>query len=44
VREIYARFNGQDNFGWRDVLALLEKEPELIAINTHVRQKGLREA
>lgn len=41
VREIYARLENQPDFLWRDVLVLLEREPELIEINRLVRQKAL---
>lgn len=37
VRRIYARL--RDDFGMGDVIELLEKEPELLKINSHVRQK-----
>lgn len=40
VRQIYARFEGQADFGWQDVLALLEKEPELASINADVKHKS----
>jgi len=40
IREIYARFSGRDDFTWREVLALLEKEPELAEINAHVQHKS----
>lgn len=43
VREVYARFGDDDSFSWREVLALLEREPELMALNRHVRQKSLQE-
>lgn len=39
VRAVYARLG--DPPTWRDVLALLEREPELAAINGGVRQKQL---
>jgi spore coat polysaccharide biosynthesis protein SpsF len=38
VREIFRRM-GRDHFSYRDVLALLEREPDLVKINQHVRQK-----
>jgi spore coat polysaccharide biosynthesis protein SpsF len=38
VREVYARF-GDDRFSWRDVLELIEAEPELSEINRDIRQK-----
>ena len=40
VRAIFARFEGQDDFGWQDVLALLEKEPQLASINAQVKHKS----
>ena len=43
IREIYARFDGQDHFSWKDLLALVQREPELSAINAKVRHKTLRE-
>lgn len=43
VQAVYARFVNNDSFTWRDVLALLEKEPELAALNRHIRQKNLEE-
>ena len=41
LRNIYARFGNQDNFGWREVVMLMEREPELAELNTHVVQKSL---
>ena len=43
LRAVYARFGGRDDFGWRDVLGLLEREPDLSLINRHVAQKALHE-
>ncbi len=43
IRQIYQRFEGNDHFGWQDVIALLEREPTLCDINRHVRQKSVRE-
>jgi len=40
VREIYKRFRGRDDFNWREILELLEKEPELAQINAHVQHKS----
>ena len=42
IRQISARFDN-DNFGWYDILALLEKEPELAKINADVHHKTLME-
>jgi spore coat polysaccharide biosynthesis protein SpsF len=41
VRAIYARFKGNATFSWRDVLGLLDREPELRGINQHVKQKAM---
>ncbi len=43
LRAVYARFGGRDDFGWEDVLGLLEREPSLSLINRHVAQKALHE-
>ena len=40
VREIYKRFPSRDDFSWREILELLEKEPELAQINVHVQHKS----
>ncbi len=40
---IYRQFGGKDDFSWREVLKLLETNPELREINQHIRQKELRE-
>jgi spore coat polysaccharide biosynthesis protein SpsF len=41
IRTIYSRFEGRDDFGWRDVLALMEREPELAELNARVLQKAV---
>ncbi|MFZ0958919.1 MAG: glycosyltransferase family protein [Candidatus Sulfotelmatobacter sp.] len=43
VRAIYARFKGRDDFRAPDILALLEREPELMELNRLIMQKALRE-
>ncbi len=43
VREVYARMAPRTDFGWKEVLALLGREPELLEINRHVRQKAPEE-
>jgi spore coat polysaccharide biosynthesis protein SpsF len=40
VRQVFARLEGLAGFTWRDVLALLEKEPELARINAEVQHKS----
>jgi spore coat polysaccharide biosynthesis protein SpsF len=43
VSAIYSSFGNRDDFTWRDVLALLEAQPQLAAINQHIRQKAVRD-
>lgn len=43
IRAIYERMDNDDSFSWRDVLALLESEPQLTELNREVRQKALQE-
>jgi spore coat polysaccharide biosynthesis protein SpsF len=43
LRAIYCRFNNRDDFRWHDVIALMEREPELAELNSQVLQKSLRE-
>jgi spore coat polysaccharide biosynthesis protein SpsF len=38
IRRIYEHF-GHDRFSWREVLALLERNPEWLAVNRDVKQK-----
>jgi spore coat polysaccharide biosynthesis protein SpsF len=41
MRQVYARFDGRDVFTWQEVLALVQRKPELAAINSTVRHKTL---
>jgi spore coat polysaccharide biosynthesis protein SpsF len=41
VRAIYSRLKGDPTFGWRDVLAVLDREPGLMELNRSVVQKAL---
>ncbi len=41
VRAIYERFAPDAAFSWRDVLHLLEREPQLAALNRSVKQKAV---
>jgi len=43
LREVYARFGGQDDFGWLQALGLVEREPGLADINRHIAQKAVLE-
>jgi spore coat polysaccharide biosynthesis protein SpsF len=42
-RAIYSHFDNRDDFHWQDVIALVEREPELAELNSQVLQKSLRE-
>jgi spore coat polysaccharide biosynthesis protein SpsF len=41
ARRIYAHFGGRDDFGWNEVLALVEGDPSLSAINAHLPRPSL---
>lgn len=43
LREIFARFNGDDHFSWLDVLALVQREPQLSQLNAAVKAKQAME-
>ncbi len=43
LRAIYKHFGNRDSFRWVEVLNLMEAQPDLAALNSHVRQKTLRE-
>jgi spore coat polysaccharide biosynthesis protein SpsF len=43
VLEVYGYFDGRSDFSWTDVLALVEKRPELTEINRQVAQKAVPE-
>jgi len=43
LRTIYSRFHGRDDFSWKEVLRLMEREPELAELNSQVLQKSVRE-
>lgn len=40
ARQVYARFDGRDDFSWEEVLALFRREPELAHINAEIHHKG----
>jgi spore coat polysaccharide biosynthesis protein SpsF len=42
LRAIYSRFSNRDDFGWDEVIQLMEREPELVHLNAHVVQKALQ--
>ena len=43
MRQVYSRFNGRDDFTWKDVLDLVHNEPELMQINANVKHKTLKD-
>jgi spore coat polysaccharide biosynthesis protein SpsF len=43
IRSVYECLGSKGDFGWRDVLALMDRRPELLEINSHVCQKALQE-
>jgi spore coat polysaccharide biosynthesis protein SpsF len=43
MRQIYNRFDGRDDFSWKDVLELAHNEPELMQINATVKHKTLKD-
>ncbi len=43
IRTVYGLLENNGGFGWHDVLALMERHPELLEINSHVTQKALQE-
>lgn len=43
LRQVYARFDGRDDFSWLDVVDLLGREPELMNINASVQHKHYRQ-
>jgi spore coat polysaccharide biosynthesis protein SpsF len=43
VRQIYARFDGRDDFSWLEVIDLLQREPELAEINANIAPKQVDE-
>lgn len=42
IRAVYGHLNQAGCFSWRDVLELLERQPELIGLNSSVMQKTLK--
>jgi spore coat polysaccharide biosynthesis protein SpsF len=43
VRQVFARFDGRDDFSWKEVLDLVHAEPDLMKINAGVHHKTLRD-
>ena len=43
MRQVYSRFDGRDDFSWKEVLDLVHNEPELMQINAAVKHKTLKD-
>lgn len=43
ARRVFGRLGGRGDFGWLEVVALVEREPELSAINSHVQPRHVTE-
>jgi spore coat polysaccharide biosynthesis protein SpsF len=43
MRQLYKRFDGRDDFSWKDVLDLVHNEPGLAEINSGVKHKTLKD-
>jgi spore coat polysaccharide biosynthesis protein SpsF (cytidylyltransferase family) len=41
ARQVFRRLGGRNDFSWLDVVALIEKNPELAAINSHLTPKPI---
>jgi spore coat polysaccharide biosynthesis protein SpsF len=43
MRQVYSRFDGRDDFTWKEVLDLVHNEPKLMEINAAVKHKTLKD-
>jgi spore coat polysaccharide biosynthesis protein SpsF len=43
MRQVYSRFDGRDDFLWKEVLDLVHDNPELMKINSGVQHKTLKD-
>jgi spore coat polysaccharide biosynthesis protein SpsF len=43
IRQVYSRFDGRDDFTWKEVLDLVHDEPDLMKINSGVKHKTLKD-
>ncbi|MGA7192585.1 MAG: glycosyltransferase family protein [Anaerolineales bacterium] len=43
MRQVYSRFDGRDDFSWKEVLDLVHNEPKLMEINAGVKHKTLKD-
>ncbi|MCE9646943.1 MAG: glycosyltransferase family protein [Chloroflexi bacterium] len=43
MRQVYSRFDGRDDFTWKEVLDLVHDNPDLMKINSGVQHKTLKD-
>ena len=43
MRQVYRRFDGRDDFTWKEVLDLVHNEPQLMEINAGIQHKTLKD-
>ena len=43
MRQVYSRFDGRDDFSWKEMLDLVHDEPKLMEINAGVKHKTLKD-
>ena len=43
MRQVYSRFDGRDDFSWKDVIELVHNEPQLMQINANIKHKSLKD-
>jgi len=43
MRQVYSRFDGRDDFTWKEVLELIHDQPQLAQINANVKHKTLND-
>ncbi len=43
MRQVFARFDGRDDFSWKEMLDLVHAEPDLMKINAGVQHKTLKD-
>jgi spore coat polysaccharide biosynthesis protein SpsF len=43
MRQVYNRFDGRDDFSWKEVLDVVHNEPQLVQINAGIKHKTLKD-
>lgn len=43
IRQVYSRFDGRDDFTWKEVLDVVHNEPDLMKINSGIQHKTLKD-